>query len=313
MLTLLGLVPGFLLANQIPINAKLGLVLASPYRAIFWSMFISLLFASATLLIWPVAIPNWGQIIATEPWWIWFGGVMVMIFAISNTFLFVKLGAVQAVLLPILGQILMSTLIDTFGWFGAPQLGLPLIKVGGVVLMIVGVFIAVVLANAKVAQLEERLDEKRLSTLSRTAWQTWGVLAGMMAATQQAIIGRLGQVLGSPTLAAVLAFLVGTICVLVLVLIIDKRLIPTSSQLAKHQWWYGLGGVIGAYQLLLAAFLIPKIGAGLTITLVIFGSLVGSALVAQFGWWQSIRKPVNRLQLLGMLLMVIGVIFIKIA
>lgn len=49
-------------------------------------------------------------------------------FLTSNVLLFPRLGAVQTVILPILGRILMGTLIDSFGWFHAMQLQMTLMR-----------------------------------------------------------------------------------------------------------------------------------------------------------------------------------------
>ena len=54
---------------------------------------------------------------STEPWWIWIGGALGVIYLTGNIVLFPKLGSVQTVIMPILGQIVMSMLIDNFGWF----------------------------------------------------------------------------------------------------------------------------------------------------------------------------------------------------
>ena len=56
--------------------------------------------------------------IQSNPAWIWLGGVLGAVYLTSNVLLFPRLGAIQTVVLPILGQILMGTLIDTFGLVG---------------------------------------------------------------------------------------------------------------------------------------------------------------------------------------------------
>ena len=55
-----------------------------------------------------------------EPLWIWFGGLLGVVALTGNILLFPHLGAVQTVVLPIAGQIMMGVVIDHFGFFDSP-------------------------------------------------------------------------------------------------------------------------------------------------------------------------------------------------
>ena len=65
--------------------------------------------------------------------------------------MFPKIGAIQTIILPIVGQVLMGVIIDSFGLFGVRQVPISLIKISGVFILFIGIYIAVVLANRKVA------------------------------------------------------------------------------------------------------------------------------------------------------------------
>jgi len=75
--------------------------------------------------------------IAAAPPWILFGGAFAVVFVTGNVLLMPRLGAVQKVILPALGQIIMGTLIDTFGWFESAQKAMSPLRILGVALVFV--------------------------------------------------------------------------------------------------------------------------------------------------------------------------------
>lgn len=79
----------------------------------------------------------------SQPLWIWLGGLFGIIYLTGNILLFPKLGSVQTVIMPVLGQIVAGLLIDNFGWFDSATRALTPIRVLGAVLVLVGVIITV--------------------------------------------------------------------------------------------------------------------------------------------------------------------------
>ena len=43
----------------------------------------------------------------------------------------------------------------------------------------------------------------------------------------------------------------------------------------------------------------------------LMGMLIGTIIVQQFGWYQSVKKRVNYMQILGIIIMVVGVALIQ--
>lgn len=239
---------------------------------------------------------------------------MGSIYLTSNVLLFPKIGAIQTVILPVLGQIVMGTIIDMFGWFGAKQLPMTWIKLIGIIIMVVGIFIAVVVPSIKNRDVRQ-FDSETVSGQHPTVvlgWQIWAVLVGFVAATQQAINGHLGTLLGSPSQASFVSFAVGTVIVILVALAVDKRF-PSVQQLKKTKAWNWLGGILGSLFVLASVITIPKIGAGLTIMMGLLGQIFGSILIQQFGWWKSMKSRVVLAQIVGMIIMLVGVVLIKLA
>ncbi len=71
------------------------------------------------------------------------------VYVTSNVFLFPRLGACRHVILPIRGQILTGVVIDSFGWFYAVQIPMSPIRVLGIIVTILGLFVAVVLPSLR--------------------------------------------------------------------------------------------------------------------------------------------------------------------
>lgn len=307
-----GIIAGIILANQNPVNAYLRVFVISPYVASLISFSIGTIYmAIVTLASGRTLFPTMQEIV-NNPWWLWLGGVIAAIYLTSNILLFPKLGAVQTVILPILGQVLMGTVIDSFGLFGAKLIPLTLIRVIGVIILLVGMFVAVVLANRTHAEREYQTELKKQSkSASLNAWRVWGVLAGMLSAIQQAINGRMGTVVHSPVQATFISFIISWFVILIVTLAVDHKVhIPLTAFKQMPKWGW-IGGVLGATFVLMTVILVPEIGAGLTVTTSLIGQIFGSVLVTQMGLWRSAKSQVKRLQVVGIIIMLVGVLIIK--
>jgi transporter family-2 protein len=311
---LLGLCFGFALANQTPINAKLGAALKSPFRSSLFSFSIGatfLLLVAAVITLLTGHFPDIAHVITSQPWWIWLGGVVGVIYLTVNILLFPRVGAVQTLLLPILGQILMSVAIDTFGWLRMPEVPLVWNRLVGVLLLLAGAFTIVVIAKWREAKRENTIEEKKDTSAGLIAWQVIGVGAGMLSAMQTTINGQLGVALASPVVASFISFLIGTIIIFVVVAVKERRFLPEGFSPKRHPRWIWLGGLLGALFVLGNTILVPQLGAGLTVLIGILGMMIGTNFVTQFGWWKSAKKAVNRYQIIGLALMLAGIVLIK--
>lgn len=302
------LLAGFLLANQNPINSDLSRIVRSPFLAASISFLVGTVFLG--LLSWGMSGNLWPtrEFISNQPMWIWLGGLLGGIYLTSNVVLFPKLGAMQTVILPILGQILMGTIIDTFGWFQAAIIPLTMLRLVGLVVLILGVVCAVVLPS------KLKKDELMLNNLEKETgklfWQIWAIIAGAISATQQAINGHLGTLLHNSEQAAFISFFTGFILIAIFSLILERRL-PKLSELKTTKLWNWFGGILGGSFVLATVLTVPKIGAELTITMGLIGSITGSMLVQQFGWWRSAKSSVSLIQIIGVIIMAVGVAIIK--
>ncbi|MFT8537465.1 DMT family transporter [Bifidobacterium aquikefiri] len=304
---LIGLVIGFGLPVQTAINSRLRNIVDSPMRSSMISFSIGTIFLALVLLITMQGLIVPIATFAQQPWWIWIGGILGVVYLTGNIVLFPHLGAAQTVIMPVVGQLIMSMLIDNFGWFGLPRHTLTLVRVVGGIVVLFGV-VLVVFTNSSAGTL--KTAETRHASLV-LPWQIAGICTGMLSAAQTAINGHLGTVLQSPEKAAFISFLVGTVALLLIVAIYEHGIHIRPAFSTHNPWWIWLGGVIGSLFVLGNAYLVPEIGTGLTVVIVLFGMIAGGLVIDSLGWLGARRIKVKAIQLVGILILVCGVVLIK--
>ena len=115
---LIGILAGIGLPFQTSVNTRLKGRTGNPFYASLISFCVGLAFL---ILLLPltgqdVAIPF--DTMAGEPPWIYAGGICGVIFLTCNIILFPKIGGIRTAILPVLGQITMSIIIDSLGSSG---------------------------------------------------------------------------------------------------------------------------------------------------------------------------------------------------
>ncbi|GAK48283.1 orotate transport protein [Secundilactobacillus oryzae JCM 18671] len=311
---IVGFVIGFGLPVQTSINSRLRGSLGSPYLASLVSFLVGTLFLGVITVISGTSLGVSSTFIGQQPWWIWLGGLLGLVYLTGNILLFPKLGSVQTVIMPVVGQILAGLLIDNFGLFYSPTSSLTIVRVLGALLVLLGVISAVSIndwVESRSNKLEKSVAKKK-KTQGLMFWRLAGVITGMLNATQTAINGHLGHVLGSPVKGAFISFVVGTVGLIIIVLILRPTVSALHTQEQSNPIWMWFGGFIGALYVLGNVYLVPIVGTGLAVVIVLVGLMVGSLLIDQFGWFGAKKSPVTRLQLLSLLVMVIGVVLIRV-
>ena len=200
---LLGILVGLALPVQTSVNNKLRDKVGTPYNSSLVSFIISTVFLACLLLVTGQGFHLPMDQLAGEPFWVWLGGLCGVVFLTANVILLTKLGSAETVILPVLGQLLMGLLVDSLGLFRAQQIPLTPLRAGGAVLVVAG--------SGQAAAAQGQRPAGRL-----WLWRIVGVAAGMFSATQTAINGHLGQVVGSPLTASMVSFLVGLAALVVL-------------------------------------------------------------------------------------------------
>ena len=195
------LTAAFLTGTIVPVqtaaNARLRLATGSLPAVVLISFgisFAALLFISLAAGI--AVLPTAAQITAI-PWWGWLGGIIALFTISASTFLFKTLGQLQTTILPLLGQLLFSLVIDNFGLFGSVQIPFSALRAAALALILAGIAMAVVLPNLK---------QQQAQNTHRLLWQIAAVGAGCLMASIGAIYGTLGTLLHSAVQASTISF-----------------------------------------------------------------------------------------------------------
>ncbi|RDW16061.1 hypothetical protein CWR48_17905 [Oceanobacillus arenosus] len=308
---LLGIGIGFGLAVQTAINSQLRKFVVSPFLASMVSFLVGTIFLAIIIITSGSSFAVPVSLFTSQPIWIWFGGFCGVIALTTNILLFPKIGSVQTTVMPILGMIVMGMLIDNFGWFNSIKQTFGIYRMIGVLLVLIGVLLAVVV--------QEIISKRKLPSVPREnqsiqwVWRLIGIGAGMLMSIQAAVNGQLGVVLHSPFQAAFVSFFIGSVTLIIVVGLKDRNYTNIKEPIKQSApWWVWLGGIIGGLYVLINVFLVGQIGTGQTIILALFGQIVGSLLVEQFGLLKSVKNRITPIQILGLVLMFVGVILIKI-
>jgi transporter family-2 protein len=130
---------GALVAMQPPINSKLGQVTGT-----FAAATISFVIGTIALLV--VALVTSGQdfgAVKEVPWWYLTGGFIGAVFVATSLVTVRTLGAGGVVAAVIAGQLTFSVVIDRFGLLGLEQREVSPLRVVGVLLLALGVWLIV--------------------------------------------------------------------------------------------------------------------------------------------------------------------------
>jgi len=134
----------FLTGVGIPImatfNGGLGIQLGSPVAASLILFGMGGVLAGAILLAFGGA-PSPQAFTFDRPY-LYLGGLFVLFYILSITWAGPKMGIGNAVFFVLLGQLLAAATIDHFGLWGAIKSEITLQRAAGIVLMVVGVYLA---------------------------------------------------------------------------------------------------------------------------------------------------------------------------
>lgn len=135
------------------------------------------------------------------------------------------------------------------------------------------------------------------------------LLAGAMIALQAPTNVMLSKAGGSPVLAALISFAVGTAALSVAWLASGHR--PAPASFGALPWYAWIGGVYGAIYVAVAAYAAPRIGLASLITVGIAGQIVMALWLDHVGALGLMRQPVSAARVVGALLVVAGVVLVR--
>jgi transporter family-2 protein len=128
-------------------------------------------------------------------------------------------------------------------------------------------------------------------------------LVGGCIALQAPINAGLGRSTGNFA-AATISFAVGTLLLAAIVVASGKA--GGLSSAAHVQWYYLLGGVLGAAYVFSALVLVSQIGAGAVAAATVTGQLTTSVILDRIGFLGLDREPITASRIAGVILLLAG-------
>ncbi len=135
------------------------------------------------------------------------------------------------------------------------------------------------------------------------------IIAGGATALQAPTNARLAVAMASPVNAAFVSFAVGTLALGILAAVLHTR--PDFAAVRTLPAWAWMGGLYGCVFVITAAWGVPRLGAALTITLMVAGQLLLSLVLDHFGALGVPRHPIGMGRLAGVALVFIGVLMVR--
>jgi transporter family-2 protein len=136
----------------------------------------------------------------------------------------------------------------------------------------------------------------------------FAVVAGAFLPLQAGVNARLAHFVGGPVRASMVSFVVGALC-LALVVVLFYR--SGGHRAGAAPWWAWVGGVLGAFYVTATVVIPVRIGAAAFFGILVAAQLVMSVLADQFGWLAFEQRSITPLRLLGVVLLVTGALLVR--
>jgi bacterial/archaeal transporter family-2 protein len=136
----LAILAGMAMPTQATVNSKLAGVVENPITAAFISFAVGTVALFVYMLLTGVPLTSLGSA-KNAPLIAWIGGFLGAFFVSVMAMVVPKIGVALAFSLAIGGQMLVTLLIDHFGWLGVPEKPINLWRVLGAFFITIGVIL----------------------------------------------------------------------------------------------------------------------------------------------------------------------------
>lgn len=136
------------------------------------------------------------------------------------------------------------------------------------------------------------------------------VAAGGSFVVQQVVNADLRTALDSAAWAGFVSYLGGTLCMLVLALVL-RDAVPSAAAIARSSWWAWSGGFFGAVYIAISILLLPRIGAATFVALLVAGQMLASLVFDHYGLLGLTQQSITPSRLVGAALLVGGAILVR--
>jgi transporter family-2 protein len=139
---------GTVITVQAAINARLGQSLGNGMHAVLVSFGIGTVGALIYCLVETSPVAS-AELLKSGPWWMWTGGLLGVFFVWSTIFAVPRVGMSVMFPLVVAGQLAAAIVLEHFGLLGSPTQPVSWARVGGALLVVLGVMVLGVTRNPR--------------------------------------------------------------------------------------------------------------------------------------------------------------------
>lgn len=137
---LMVMVVGALTPIQATINARIGTLLQNPFYGTLTNFIVGLAGILVLLALLRPDVPSLKQITSIPPY-LYLGGLIGVMLVTSLVIAVPRIGATNALMALIVGQMLISILIDHNGWLGVPANTISMSRIVGAGFLLTGLYL----------------------------------------------------------------------------------------------------------------------------------------------------------------------------
>lgn len=241
---------GVILAVMLQMNQNLS-AQYGPYHAAFYVHLVAAVFAVCIL----IRKHKLRSVFRRVPLWMNLGGVFGVVTMLCNNLSYGHISLTSIMSLGIFAQIVLSALIDRFGWFGTAKS-----KNGGLSGILVALIGVVWLLDASVQD--------------AGLYLFFSLAAGAAVIFTRVINAKLAAEIGELQ-SSLMNYLSGLPLCFMLVLFVDEK----AAVISSSQPWMWFGGVIGLMNVVICNMLVPKMSASRLTMLALCGQLLCGVLL----------------------------------
>ncbi len=133
---------------------------------------------------------------------------------------------------------------------------------------------------------------------------TLSLAAGVAGSVQAAVMGRLGDRIGTMEAVGFSAVVAGVAGVVAM--IVARRSFAGIAAALHEPAWLWIGGVLSAFIVISITVAAPRIGVTAAIGLIIGGQLAAASFIDRFGWFGFERVALTWTRIAGIALLALG-------
>lgn len=148
-----------------------------------------------------------------------------------------------------------------------------------------------------------------MHTNSNFLFLLMALVTGALIPIQAQTNAGFSKAIGNPFVTGLMVFVIGLLFMAIF-MGITRNALPTTTQLAAAPWYAYLGGIIVPMYVISITVLVPRIGVGAAIGLIVTGQILCAVAIDHFGLFNSAIRTIDVRRAIGVVLMIAGVYFV---